>query len=303
MKKIKKTTEQFIIEAKQIHGDEYIYDLVEYQTSNKNVKIVCKQHGIFEQEANSHLRGRNCPKCGENTRIQKRQHSITNLIDLVNKKHNFKYTYSIEKYVNNKEKIKITCPIHGKFEQRIDCHLQGQGCPRCGGTGKVSLDEFINTSNEKHENFYDYSKVEFNLYDEKITIICPKHGEFLQSARAHSNGQGCSKCKTSRLEKRILKLLKQIENLNIIQYYKTEWLGRQHIDIYLPDYKIGIECHGIQHYEPIEKFGGEEGFLKTIERDSRKRKLCIENDITLFEIPFYYKPTEIEEIIKKIRKL
>lgn len=60
----KKTTEQFIAEAKLIHGDRYDYSEVNYINSSVKVKIKCNYcNNIFWQEANSHLQGHNCPYC------------------------------------------------------------------------------------------------------------------------------------------------------------------------------------------------------------------------------------------------
>lgn len=58
------TTEEFIIKAKEIHGDRYDYSLVEYEIANKKVKIICKKHGLFTQTPSKHLFcSRGCPIC------------------------------------------------------------------------------------------------------------------------------------------------------------------------------------------------------------------------------------------------
>ena len=56
-------TKNFILKSKKIHGDAYDYSLVEYINCKKKVKIICKEHGIFEQTPNNHLKGQNCPIC------------------------------------------------------------------------------------------------------------------------------------------------------------------------------------------------------------------------------------------------
>lgn len=43
-------------------------------------------------------------------------------------------------YKTKKEKVIITCLIHGDFEQSPDGHLRGQGCPRCKAD-KLSKDQ------------------------------------------------------------------------------------------------------------------------------------------------------------------
>lgn len=60
-------TEKFIKKAKEIHGNKYDYSLSKFTRSNEKVKILCKEHGEFIQEANSHLQGAGCRDCGYNS--------------------------------------------------------------------------------------------------------------------------------------------------------------------------------------------------------------------------------------------
>ena len=66
----KLTTEEFIKKAKEIHGNKYDYSLVDYNGSEKNIKIICSKHGVFEQTPHQHLKRSGCQKClasrGEN---------------------------------------------------------------------------------------------------------------------------------------------------------------------------------------------------------------------------------------------
>jgi len=68
--KMRKTTEEFILEAKSIRGDKYDYSDVNYVRTNVNVVIKCETHGNFLQTPSSHLIGSGCPSCkssrGEN---------------------------------------------------------------------------------------------------------------------------------------------------------------------------------------------------------------------------------------------
>lgn len=59
----KMTTEDFIRKAREVHRDLYDYSLVEYTTRDRKVKIICKKHGVFEQQAGNHLSGYHCPYC------------------------------------------------------------------------------------------------------------------------------------------------------------------------------------------------------------------------------------------------
>ena len=62
-------------------------------------------------------------------------------------------------------------------------------------------EDFIRKAIVVHNNFFDYSKVEFINVNKKVCIICPKHGEFWQRAAHHLNGCGCKKCYNERRRK------------------------------------------------------------------------------------------------------
>lgn len=110
--------------------------------------------------------------------------------------HNNKYDYSSVVYKNQDTKINIICPIHGEFSQRPDHHLANHKCKRCSINNDRFYDAkelFIKRANNKWNNFYNYSKVEYKTARKKVIIICPIHGEFLQSPGSHLNNE-CMKC-------------------------------------------------------------------------------------------------------------
>ena len=74
--------------------------------------------------------------------------------------------------------------------------------------------------------------------------------------------------------------------------------GKLSYDFYLPQYNVLVECQGIQHYEPIEYFGGEEQFKIQQEHDRRKREYAKKNGYKLLEI-WYYDYDKIEEILNR----
>lgn len=59
----------FISQSKAVHGDKYDYSLVEYKNANTKVKIICSEHGAFEQLASNHLRGQTCKKCSSKNQV------------------------------------------------------------------------------------------------------------------------------------------------------------------------------------------------------------------------------------------
>lgn len=65
--------------------------------------------------------------------------------------------------------------------------------------------------------------------------------------------------------------------------YRSEWLGSQSLDIFIPSISTGFEYQGAQHYEPIKFFGGQPAFEERIKLDKRKKKLCMQNGVRLIE--------------------
>lgn len=100
------------------------------------------------------------------------------------------------------------------------------------------------------------------------------------------------------------KLKSHFKSYKIIPQGSPKWLKRQRIDIYFPELNIGVEYQGVQHFKPVDFFGGEEGFIQTQERDKRKKNLCKRNGCTLiYVLPEYdikQVITEIENSIKNI---
>jgi len=75
--------------------------------------------------------------------------------------------------------------------------------------------------------------------------------------------------------------------------YRPDWLGRQSLDLYIPSLKTAIEYQGIQHYHPVEFFGGQEALAHRQELDQVKKELCEKNRIRLVIWPYDTPPTRI----------
>ena len=98
-------------------------------------------------------------------------------------------------------------------------------------------------------------------------------------------------------------LLRQVEALlpgeRIVHQARPFWLAPQSLDIFLPDYDIGIEYQGIQHSGPVEFFGGEETYDAQLYRDDLKRQTCEENGCTLIEVHPGYR---IEDVLDQVKE-
>jgi len=143
-----KTTKQFIKESKKLHGNKYDYSLVKYIKNDIPVKIICKKHGIFNQIPITHLNSSECPNCSKIIRIQKITKTTEQFIKDAKKIHGNKYDYSLVKYTNKSNKVKIICKKHGIFEQEANSHLRGHGCSTCNDSkGEQNIKKYLKNNN------------------------------------------------------------------------------------------------------------------------------------------------------------
>ncbi len=298
------TTDDFIKKAKEIHGNTYDYSLVDYKNNSTKIKIICPKHGEFIQVPSNHLLKHGCDKCAREYLIKSKTLTVGDFTKKAKEIHGNAYDYSLVDYKNNSTKIKIICPKHGIFEQNPNNHISAKnGCSKCSGKFKPTINSLIIRAKEIHGDKYDYSLVDYKNNSTKIKIICLEHGEFTQTPDAHLNQkQGCPHCRESKGEKEINNFLKK----NNIFFTKQKTFdkcinpktGRKlRFDFYLPNHNLCIEYDGMQHFKPIKKFGGEIGYNLTIYRDSIKNEFCKKNEIKLLRIKFN------EKVINKLNKI
>lgn len=190
----KLTTQEFIDHARAVHGDKYGYAFSVYLGNRVNVMIHCREHGLFEQSPNSHLRGRGCKYCANNVQL-----TTQDFIEKARVIHGSEFDYSTVNYVNALSKVKITCNKHGVFEQTPASHLMGHKCPSCRSDKMALLklsdiSSFIEKASEVHGKKYDYSRTNYQHSKKQTTIVCKEHGEFTQTPNDHLMGAGCPGC-------------------------------------------------------------------------------------------------------------
>ena len=179
--KRKKTVDNFVIEARQIHGWKYDYSKVEYKNAHTKVCIICPEHGEFWQTPASHLLKRGCPKCSK----PHLKYTTEEFIEKARKVHGDKYDYSKVEYENASKKVKIICKKHGEFLQTPSEHLNGCGCKYCK---ESHLESDIRAALVKNKiNFlYDVRDItwlkpltfDFYLPDYSIAIECQGEQHF-----------------------------------------------------------------------------------------------------------------------------
>ena len=85
-----------------------------------------------------------------------------------------------------------------------------------------------------------------------------------------------------KIAQEVEKILMQ-NHIDYIPHKHFKWLGRQSVDFFLPQYHMGIECKGIQHFQMCDL----EKANKTLQMELLKFYLCEENYINLIYVIYY----------------
>lgn len=281
----KRTTEEFINEANEVHNNFYDYSKTEFKKYKEKVCIICPEHGEFWQTPGHHLSGEGCPICRYIKSSNSKRRSVEEVKECFAKVHGDEYDYSlITEYKERDEKLPIICRKHGVFYQTFSNHYNNkQGCPKCGlekctESQRYTCEDFVNKANKVHDKKYDYSKVNYINSITKVDIICPEHGVFSQKPANHLSGQGCPKCfmEKSKVEREILDYVKSLVGDEKVIENNRKVLNGYELDIYVPNKKFAVEVNGLIWHS--EKFGTEANYHKN------KTDACAKLGIDLIQI-------------------
>lgn len=296
--------DEFKYRAALKHADKYDYSEVEFLfVSKEKVKITCRQcNHAFWQSAIGHMNGRGCRPCKMRGRMGRPTIDLQEFTTRSKIQHGDKYDYSLVEFKLVSDKVTIICPEHGEFQTVARWHMDGYGCVLCGiikqsTNNRLTTDEFIGHAREKHGDRYDYSQTKYVSQKDQVQIICRTHGSFFVSANNHQNGAGCQSCSacSSSGENAVEKFLSDVGVEHEREKGFPGLIGKGHpywFDFYLPEINTCIEYNGIQHYEPVEFFGGQKALNETIRRDQEKRQWCQTNGVRLIEIPYTVKDVD-----------
>ena len=300
------TTEDFIKEAKEKFGDKFDYSKVEYKNKRTKVCIICKElcskenpNGEFWQLPLHHLnsptgmpfmgkRGKIYSELADDNKIKNKTIEFKERMQTINNNLVF------DKFVYKGSQIKgvAICPIHGEFLAPPDNLLSGHGCPKCGKTVPLTFETFKERANNIHNNKYQYVISDKVRTNEKIIIICPEHGKFVQNVGHHLAGHGCPKCSRN----------KQYTTQEFIETAKEihgdKWLYDE-VEYVRHNEYVNIKCpkHGTFKQTPNSHLSGQGcPFCKESHMENEVRNLLEANNIDFI-------PQHTFNDIKKTNKL
>lgn len=205
-------------------------------------------------------------------------------------------------YTDCNHKATFKCLVCGHtWDTTAGNVLEGHGCPKCshakqGRDKRLTQDEFNSRLNDNITVLTPYSG-----QDARYQVQCNTCGRIYETSGASLLlGCGCELCRKSRGEVLIKQYLDKNGYENIPQYHfdDCKYKNTLSFDFYLPNDKICIEFDGLQHYKPIEFFGGIDSFIDEFNRDRVKDRYCLEHNIKLIRIHY----SHIDEIDKVLQK-
>jgi hypothetical protein len=289
----KKTTEWLINESRMKFNDSLDYSKTIYINALTNIEFRCKKHNfIFFQKSNNHLNSSiPCKKC----LIEHKRNLFSDDLDSFKSKmmNLFGDIFSFENciYLNQRTNVRLTCKIHNiEVINQPQQFLKGIGCKICSQEAiqksrsentLLEIKEYLKKINGKCLTT-SYINNETNLEFE-----CEKGHKFFESWSDVKNSlRWCPKCSPNKLIGETLArlMLEHLLNIDLPSTYIKDMEGLQ-LDGYNEQNKIAFEYQGYQHYSKNSHFHDSENqYNSQLQRDQKKKELCIKNNITLIEI-------------------
>lgn len=300
MKGVKYTTQSFTEKLKDIGSE---FNVVgEYTGALSKIKVKCpKCEKVVEMHPTVLMRGAKCCNlCRSlNKRLTEQQfkNKIADNIEL------------LEPYVSSDCKIRVRCKIDGnEWNPLAKDLLSGRSCPECkkrklANLYKKSHEQFVSDVENINSSIKIISK--YTGANSFVKCQCTKC-EYIWKTKAANiiyNNSGCPRCNSSKGERKIelflldknIKYIPQKRFENCVSIDKNRELP---FDFFLPNLNTLIEYQGIQHYKPVEYFGGDNRYEVQKQHDEVKRLYAINNGYTFIEIK-YVDYNNIEEILSK----
>lgn len=252
----------------------------------------------YKQKPANFMKGARCHHCSPS-----RPWTTDDVVNALNEKYGEKYTL-LSEYKNSITPLWVRDnDCNHEYKVKRQDILAGARCFKCHGSKKYTQKEFEEIFNKRKLNGYSLIGTYKGINaDVKIKHDICGTVFVIQPARYFNQGKNCPTCKPKSIGE--LKVKNILKNHNIKyyeQYTYPDCVDKKVLffDFYLPEYNILIEYQGLQHYEPVGEFGGQEVFKDVIRRDNIKREYSKANNIKLIEIPYWIKNIE-DFLVEKI---
>lgn len=269
----------------------------QYINSLHPLSIRCKCGEEFKRSYKVFKKGVGlCDKCTEPIRRERGRSFSREEVEIIMNRYNLKLLTNFENITGVKMGLDVECDCGNKFRPTLYNLKRGEStrCWSCASKIEVakrkrSIEEVKNIISHYGGKLLSEIYID-NKTDLKIRCECGQiHYRRLNSVLSYETAK-CKLCrpKAPKGELKISEILKS-NNVHFITqktFDDCKLDGILRFDFYLPETKTVIEYDGIQHFEPVEFFGGEKEFQLITKRDEAKNEFCKSNNIKLIRINY-----------------
>lgn len=279
------------------------YEFIEYVSGigkESRIKVWCKNpnHEPYEVVFNNFKRGTRCKKCYNDDRLVWTEDKIKKVIEDKGYK-----LLKVKEGKGVKTIVTIQCSNGHIYDSTIFNISQGYQCRSCYMDNHMACTkEDIYDTIEKYDDKL-IKMEEFRGLETKLILYCDKCNKNYEKVyEKYLNGGKCPYCSETRGERKIRKFLEN-NNIKFIAQYRIDDCRYKYplpfdFCIEINGEKMLLEFDGLEHFQPIDYFGGEEKFNIRKRNDSIKNEYCKNNNIKLIRIS-YLDYDNIEEILKE----
>lgn len=282
-----------------IESFDYVLLSEEYIDNRTPLKMMCPEGHIVNISFGNFKRNRRCRYCQKQKVAKLYRKSYEEVKEYIE---SFGYELLSKEYINAHEYILVKPPCgHETYEVTFAAFKhQHQRCPKCANEHRNDSKKATYDYVKEYIESFDYKLLSEEYIDSRQNILvqCPHKHEYEVNFGNFQQGRRCPKCNESKGEKEITNILEKYNIEYSSQYKFDECKLQRHLpfDFYLPDYNCCIEFDGEQHYKIIEYWGGIDGFISRVIRDTMKNEYCKKNNIKLIRIK-YNQIDDIEKIL------
>jgi len=265
----------------------------EYKNALTKLDIRCPNDHVFPMKWNDFKTGARCKYCSG-----KAKYTLKDVKKIVESRG---YTLLDSNYKNAHSYLNMLCPEGHTCRIRFYAfNNRGDGCGTCGTIKRATSNRYVYSEVKSLIELTGYTLVsdKYTGASDKLHIRCDKGHLFPMTLKSFNQGQRCSVCRNSKGETLVYTILEElIGRDNFTTQYKVVVGGRRlYFDFYIQG--LFIEYDGIQHFEPVDYFGGLEGLKKTQARDRMKNNYVNKRDNTeLLRLPYYLSDREVKDKI------
>lgn len=292
---------ELVARARNVHGNRYVYNSVEYISGKRVFKAYCEDHGDFTMWVGNHLKAKHgCSKCGDVATRSSVIVSETEWIARAKTKHGDTYSNYSVMYKDGRAHFELDCTLHGRFAIEAKSHaVAGCGCLKCfreiHSKKILRLEDAHFITEAKKATTLNILGVSGSGNTRKIHVECPTHGEYPVRLADLKRGVKCAKCANGSYGSKLTHAVTEMLDRLSVEYTTEARIleDRYRWDILIPSKNLVLELDGIYWHSTALKSD-----TAAMQNKAKKAEAYGYAQINLFEDEINNKPQIVEALLK-----